>query len=1126
MSITKKTASTKLVKKTISKKSKTIKNNDVLSDLKSLVLEEMSPILNTINISNIKKEILKEFNLEFSKLKNQFNSFEKTNSNVTDSNLEEMLSKKLSSIIESTIALHKKNENQIDDLKKTVSMLSDVSEKIDDKTNLKHREDERKQAQFIVNKVNEVVDKMNDFEDEFNVSQKKIFSNYELNIENQFEQVEKRIRQELLHRVEIELQASHQDFTQKENIFEKDLSKFKTELSSHVKEYILSLDKELKTVTKKSSELSLKEKDFMQKVKIQIGMDVSVLENKISDFKVEMDELLLRLNSKKEKKIFNDEMRVELSKQLSHTNEELTRISLTAKESVASLTNDIEDKLFNQIESFKNDFDKELLSFTKELNSRDVKLADEISILSSDREGLANERQSFNDKFSKLFLESKNQLKDAIVGIKQNNKELKGSITETISKKLSEQVEKFNKKYDTNFLKFEKKVSKFEDKFEKSLVAVSSERELLAVDRKVFEERFENAIEQTQERINSVFSKFEIENEGLELALTNVVSAKLNLQVEEFESRFTNHVNNFDEKLKIQESLLSEKVNAINSERNLLMKERDEIHNQVLEVLEDSKKAISEDLGRSNEIFDSLRVEVEDSLARNITISSDQLSKIKEESYLFRDSLKSEIEEKLIYSTQNLDREFKLSLEKFEIELKSKEENFIKKLLALEVEKESAISELSNFKSDLAEHTKSYINSLDEQLELIKSEERNFETEKDIFVGILEETTKARKLDIESFGNEVRDSISNLISDEKSKFDKSESIFRDTFNEKINNLHNFQKKKLESIEKKFIDKNLKFVENRVEQSLDMLKIVEDEITAKVLTIDKKVDLVNAKEDMLAENVALFEKKVNERVEERMMSLEKSFNSRIITLENNSKEKLNQLSQREREFVEDCAGLENEVNERVEERMMSLEKSFNSRMLSIEEDAKLKISTLANTETELLDDFRDLEIDLKENSEERLMKLEQSINKRVLDIDEDFSNFKNVVIEEMEDLMREVNTLMTKKVSQVDTHLNKINFAGSEIVKRVKDFDMIKNDLEKEVTFVRDDLNDLRVKQDNLPVARVDSSNLIANMSDYEQNIVHLIKSLKTRGISNDDILHTLLQKGHPSFYVKMIINQL
>ena len=46
------------------------------------------------------------------------------------------------------------------------------------------------------------------------------------------------------------------------------------------------------------------------------------------------------------------------------------------------------------------------------------------------------------------------------------------------------------------------------------------------------------------------------------------------------------------------------------------------------------------------------------------------------------------------------------------------------------------------------------------------------------------------------------------------------------------------------------------------------------------------------------------------------------------------------------------------------------------------------------------------------------------------------------------------------------------------------------------------------------------------MSDYEQNIVHLIKSLKTRGISNDDILHTLLQKGHPSFYVKMIINQL
>ena len=75
------------------------------------------------------------------------------------------------------------------------------------------------------------------------------------------------------------------------------------------------------------------------------------------------------------------------------------------------------------------------------------------------------------------------------------------------------------------------------------------------------------------------------------------------------------------------------------------------------------------------------------------------------------------------------------------------------------------------------------------------------------------------------------------------------------------NIIESQKKKLDSIEKKFVDKNLKFVEDRVEQSLDMLKVVEDSIVAQVSTIDKKVQEVNSKEDMLAENVAIFENKI-------------------------------------------------------------------------------------------------------------------------------------------------------------------------------------------------------------------------------------------------------------------------
>jgi hypothetical protein len=847
--------------------------------------------------------------------------------------------------------------------------------------------------------------------------------------------------------------------------------------------------------------------------------------------------LIIKLDSKKEKKIFNDEIKLtlsktkkeiesELDKQLLKNTEEVTRISIAAKEGVVNLTNEVEDKLFVQIGDFKKAFDKELLTFSKELDSRDIRLEKEISALSSDREGLANERSSFNEKFSKLFVESKAQIKEAILSVKDSNKELKGTVTEMVSKKLGDQVEKFNKKYDSNLVKFEKKVSTFEGKFEKSLNSVAAERELLAVDKKAFEEKFEQAVLETQLRINSVFSKFEIENKDLETALTNIVTAKLNLQVGDFEDKFTKHIENFDAKLKIQEESLAGKIESISNERELLMKERDDVHNKVLEVLETSKRDIAEDLSKSNEIFDSLRSDVEESLARQISMSSDQLSKIKDESYQFRDSIKSDIEDKLIYSSKKNDEEFSLHLEKFDYELKLKEEDFLKKLLTLEDEKNLAITEISEFKSDLANHTKEYIDSLDEQLEKIKVEERNFESEKNIFVGELEETTKARKLDIESFGNEIRDSIGTLITLEKESFEKNETHFRDTFADKVNNLHNFQKKKLDSIEKKFVDKNLKFVEDRVEQSLDMLKIIEEAVSAKVLTIDKKVDEVNAKEDNLAENVGLFENRINERIEGRLMSAEQSFNSRFIKVEDMAKERVADLSQREREFVEDCSSLETELNERVESRMMVLEQSFNERILKIEEQNREKVDALAARENELMSDFQNLEIELRESSEERIIKLEQSMNMRMLGIDEEFTNFKGIVVDEVEDLMKEVKVLMTQKVNQVDNHINKINFAGSEVVKRIKDFDLMKSGLEKEITFVRDDINDLRVKQDVLPKISSNSTDLVNYMSDYEQNLSHLVKSLKTRGISNDAILQTLAQKGHPMYYVKMVLNEL
>ncbi len=1359
MSIVKKTAGTKTAKKTISKKSTTIKNEDILTNLKSEILDEVNPILKKLSMPKIKKEVSKEFNLiledEFDKLKGEFDfkhkkshkkftnileSFEdklldglKTNSNLQKQfetfkknvsedlqiSIEGLISSKLSKAIESTIALHKKTDLEISDMKKSINDLIKSNEKFEEKNSVEIREEERRQAQFIVGKVNEVVDKVNLFEDEFTENQKKVFGNFELNVDNQFEQVEKKIRQELLHRIEIELQANHQDFSKKENDLESELKVFKADLSNHVKNYIESLDKELKVLSNRESDLTLKEKDFMQKVKIQIGMDVSVLENKITAFKAEMDELLKKLDLEKEKKIFNKDIKdkifkaeaqikFDLDNQIKVNNETLARVELDSKEKLKDLKDSVEEKLFTQINDFKKSLDTELINFTKELDARDLKfsseikqltkdrkdleniavsledkfsslvsdtksnvefeldnqvkinndtlsriedsnnqkfdilkhevegrllsqvdefkktlsdelnsfekeldardlmLDSEIKKLSLDREGLANERNNFNEKFSKLFIESKNQVKEAILSVKESNKDVKAGLFETVTKKLNVQIEKFNKKYDSNFLKFEKKVAKVEEKFEKSLNLVNFERESLEKEKESFEERFSESIQTTQLRIDSIFQKFEIENKDIETSLANVVSAKLKEQVEEFDRQFEVHIENFEQRLKIQEESLSGKVEAINHERELLQNERTEIHSEIVELLSSSKREIARDMEKSGEVFDSLRVEVEEVLAKQVTVCSDQLTKIKAETNDFRSDLKADVEDKVIFSIKKSEEEFNLSLEKFEHELKLKEEEFLKKLLTLEDEKNVAISELGKFKAEIANHTKEYVESLDEQLNKIKTEERNLEVEKDVFVGELEETTKARKLDIETFGNSIRDSISEVIMLEKEKSQANEDRFRDTFNEKVNNLFNFQKEKLEAIEKKFVDKNLKFVEDRVEQSLDMLKIVEDSINSKVQTVEKKVEMVESREDDLTQSVISFEKRiekkiesgvltlekreeefvesftnineefggiidkkfddlektftgkvskfetdseqrllfisqrerefvedlsdlsqnVNERIEERVMNLESSFNSRIIAIEDEANERIKSISQRERELVEDNLALKNELNTKVEERLMFLESSFNSRILQIEEENKSKVDALSNRENELMDDFQKLEAELRELTDDKIVNLEQSMNRKMLDINEEFTNFKGIVVDEVEDLMKEVKELMTDKVNLVDTHINRINFAGSEVVKRVRDFDLMKNSLEKEITFVRDDLNDLRVKQDVLPAPKIDSTSLVSNMADYEQNLVHLIKSLKSRGISDDDILNTLLQKGHPSFYVRMIISQL
>ena len=241
---------------------------------------------------------------------------------------------------------------------------------------------------------------------------------------------------------------------------------------------------------------------------------------------------------------------------------------------------------------------------------------------------------------------------------------------------------------------------------------------------------------------------------------------------------------------------------------------------------------------------------------------------------------------------------------------------------------------------------------------------------------------------------------------EREKFERHENTFRDIFNEKILNLHNFLKSRLDSVEKKFVEKNLKSVTDRIHSEVKVIELVREELISK----------------------------------------EKGLSNQLANFELNVKE------------------------------------SFKN--LSIEEDQIL------------------------ERSEGRLTDLEKQFNKRFLDYDHDFSNFKSVVIDEVEGLIKDVNVVLDEKVNKLDNFVAKSNFVRTEITKKFTDLNNVKNLVETEVRDIRDEVSDIKVKMDimNYPDSNSNSMNdHVKYMREYENQIIALIKNLKNRGISEDKI---------------------
>lgn len=848
----------------------------------------------------------------------------------------------------------------------------------------------------------------------------------------------------------------NQKFTEIFNEFETKLHSVITNLNTKFISFIKSNENEIDKIkvlvdnqkkyldnTKKS--ISLFEKQIKDLGK-QDSIDLSSINSKL--LKLEQDNVSLKsllekhedvLYNRKEQETLEIEKRV---RKLLETTEENFKLLNIAK-------NEIQKELFLKTKEY---FDKEgakiLTSYLKKLEKSSFK----------------NLFEDFNSKFSEFKIQAELELKNSIGELEKNKENIQISL-EKVKTNFLEEIKDYIEKLDFELKDLKKERVNFENRFNK----ISNDFDILKQDNKIFIDssikdlsknidlKLETVLSDTEKQIAKIslssenfLKKISIENindknkffEDIEKLkkefLKHIQKYIENLDKElkllkkeqlKFNSQKDNHIENIDKKIEFFsnefEKILSEIKDERNAEKDYLVSK----YNKIVEEFENIKNKNDKIIIEYKENFTK---EIDRRLTNLLKESKEEISKqvLSNNQYLIRESTKikeeqrllsENIENKFITVKNQFEEEFRNHLKSFDEKIAEKEDYFINKLSILEEEKTQTHKELEEFKIEITKLTKEYVKNLDDELQKVKTEELQIEDKKKELIFQIDELTKAKQTQLNDYFEKLQFELKNIIEQEKLLFEKNENSFREVFNEKIGNLELFIKNRLDSIDKKFVEKNIKVVEDKIALESKTIHILSDELKSKSDVIDKKIEM--------------FENK---------------------------------------------------------------EADFQANILN---------------ETDLL----------KSKVESRLIGLEKQLNKRFLELDSNFTNFKAIIIDEVEDLMKDVNKLVSSKIENIDKSLAKVNFIGNEAANKLSEINSINQKFNLQIRDMRDELNDLRVKIDIMTPEQHSLTDHIHYMKVYEEQLIALIRNLRERGVEENSIASALVNKGHPRFYVKMVL---
>lgn len=338
---------------------------------------------------------------------------------------------------------------------------------------------------------------------------------------------------------------------------------------------------------------------------------------------------------------------------------------------------------------------------------------------------------------------------------------------------------------------------------------------------------------------------------------------------------------------------------------------------------EDFKKELSVE---NAEVLDSEMKKTKEDLSKEILKIQDFITRSSTDMKEATRDIKEDLENKFYQIKLTYDETIDKHISQIENEFAQKETSFVQKISTLEQEKDYVFGQVDNFKTEVAALTKEFSTTIDDELKTLKKEHIDFEKHKQEFIDKIDNLTHTRKVQLHEDYDTYKEQLELMLSSYKKTLLSQEDTFRQVFSEKINSLWEYMNQKLNTIEKKFVEKNVGEVKKLFATQKQELQDYEKTLDQKSKDLDNKLETSEKRELDFFEDLHLEQTELQEKVEERLISLEQQINKRFLDLD------------------EDFSHVKGVVLDEVEGLMRDITKGFDNKIASMNTyETKLKFA---------------------------------------------------------------------------------------------------------------------------------------------------------------------------------------